>query len=118
MTRRAIPWILFAACVAGAAFAQEKKPAKNGEQPSGNAANGKAVYARHCEICHYAQAEALKMAPGLKGIYKKGKYADGKKVDNTSMRAWIEKGGPKMPPFRETLNAQQITDLIAYMRTL
>lgn len=79
---------------------------------------GKVLYARHCEICHYAQAEAVKMAPGMKGIYKKGKYSDGKKVDDASMRVWIEKGGPKMPPLRDTLSDQQIRDLIAYIHTL
>lgn len=93
----------------------EKQPAKTEKE---EVAKGKGLYSRHCEICHYAQAEALKMAPGMKGIYKKGKYSDGKKVDDASMRLWIEKGGPKMPPFRDTLNESQIHDLIAYIRTL
>jgi len=93
----------------------EKQPGKIEKE---EVAKGKTLYSRHCEICHYAQAEALKMAPGMKGIYKKGKYSDGKKVDDASMRLWIEKGGPKMPPFRDTLNDQQVAALIAYIRTL
>ena len=97
-----------------------QRPSKDIErQPEKEEAKkGRALYAKHCEICHYSQAEAMKMAPGLKAIYKKGKYSDGKKVDDTSMRLWIEKGGPKMPPFRDTLNESQVRDLIAYIRTL
>ncbi len=105
---------LAAAILAGSTPAQ-----KPGEKaPAADAAKGKTIYKESCAICHYPEAEAMKMAPGLKGIYKKGKYADGKKVDDASMRLWIEKGGPKMPPFKETLSAQQIADLIAYIRTL
>lgn len=117
-------WIAFALWLAalGAVAASTMAQAKKTEPPRMTAANdvakGKAIYAKHCQICHYAEAEALKMAPGLKSIYKRGKYADGKKVDDASMRAWIEKGGPKMPPFRESLNDVQIADLISYIRTL
>ncbi len=106
------------AAVAATSFAQAKKAEPPRMSASNDIAKGKAIYSKHCQICHYAEAEALKMAPGLKGIYKKGKYADGKKVDDASMRVWIEKGGPKMPPFREDLNDAQIADLIAYIRTL
>jgi len=96
-----------------------QKAAKSKDDPAqAEIKRGKELYKKHCEICHYAEAEAIKMAPGMKGIYKKGKFTDGKKVDDASMRAWIEKGGPKMPPFRDTLNDQQITQMIAYIRTL
>jgi len=113
-------FLLFAVLMAGgwvAAAAQKNAKAK-ADSVSNEAKRGKELYKKHCEICHYAEAEAIKMAPGLKDIYKKGKYADGKKVDDASMRAWIEKGGPKMPPFRDTLSNQHIADLIAYIRTL
>jgi mono/diheme cytochrome c family protein len=34
------------------------------------------------------------------------------------MRAWIENGGVDMPAFKDSLTAQQISDLIAFLRTL
>jgi cytochrome c2 len=52
-------------------------------------AQGKAVYAQRCEICHYSDSTAKKMGPGLKDIYGRGKFANGKKVDDASVTAWI-----------------------------
>lgn len=79
---------------------------------------GKQVYDVYCGICHYATSEEKKIGPGLKGIYKRGKFEDGKKVDDRSMRTWIEKGGKDMPAFEETLSREEINALIAYLRTL
>lgn len=81
-------------------------------------ARGKIVYRERCEICHFSESEALKVGPGLKGIYKRGKYANGSKVDDASMEKWILDGGKNMPPFKGVLNPHQISDLIAYLKTL
>ena len=85
-------------------------------QPS--AKKGKEVYDTYCEICHHSKSDAKKIGPGLKGIYKRGKFADGKKVDDRSMREWVMKGGKDMPAFEESLTAAELRDLIAYIRTL
>lgn len=80
-------------------------------------AKGKEVYRLNCAICHHSDSLEKKVGPGMKNIYKR-KFADGSKVDDASMRAWIEKGGKDMPPFKEVLTAEQIADLLAYMRGL
>jgi len=92
----------------------ETRTAKNAVQVK----KGKAVYQEYCEICHYSTNRAKKIGPGLKGIYKRGKFADGKKVNDESMREWILKGGVDMPSFEDTLKKQEIDDLIAYLKTL
>ena len=106
----------------GAAVAQSKKapPKKNGAAATkaGDAAKGRQVYSENCSICHFAKSREKKIGPGLEGIFKRGKFADGKKVDDASMRAWIEKGGEQMPPFDEVLNKQQIEDLVAFLKTI
>jgi len=79
---------------------------------------GKGHYETVCGICHYTATERQKVGPGLKEIYKRGKFADGRKVDDRSMREWIEKGGRQMPPFKDVLKPREISDLIAYLRTL
>ena len=81
-------------------------------------ARGKIVYRRRCEICHFSESEALKVGPGLKGIYKRGKYANGGKVDDASMEKWILDGGKNMPPFKGVIDPAQISDLIDYLKTL
>ncbi len=107
----------------GAATAQDKSPAgKNlnatilGEPAP--IARGRTVYQQRCEICHFSVSEAKKIGPGLKGTYKRGKFADGRRVDDASMEKWIVEGGKDMPPFKGLLNPSQTRDLLAYLRTL
>ena len=112
---------------AGLALAQsnEKKapakpPAKK-EEPrttKGNALKGRQVFDEQCAICHFPASNEKKIGPGLRAIFRNGKFSNGKKVDDASMRAWIENGGVDMPSFKDSLNSQQIADLIAYLRTL
>ena len=85
---------------------------------SGEAARGQAIFGERCAICHYDQSAAQKMGPGLKGIYARGKFASGRKVDNASMTAWIEQGGQDMPPMKDTLKPEEIRALVSYLRTL
>ncbi|MGH9858446.1 MAG: c-type cytochrome [Candidatus Acidiferrales bacterium] len=87
-------------------------------ESDGNSTRGRLVYQRHCAICHHATRTTKKIARGLKGIYKAGKFADGRPVTDKSMRLWIEDGGKDMPQFKNILRPAQIADLIAYIRTI
>ncbi len=84
----------------------------------GKALRGRQLFEDLCSICHFTASPAKKIGPGLKAIYRNGKFANGKKVDDASTRAWIENGGVDMPAFKESLTAQQIADLIAFLKTL
>ena len=112
---------------AGAVFAQDtaappaksssKKAASHGS--SGSAPKGKEVFEKKCAICHYADKEAKKIGPGLKGMYKRGTFTvNGNKVTDETLKTWIENGDSLMPPMKETLEADQIKDVIAYVKTL
>ncbi len=112
---------------AGLVFAQsgEKKGAvklaekkEESKASKGSALRGRQLFEEQCAICHFSATNEKKIGPGLKAIYRNGKFANGKKVDDVSMRAWIENGGVDMPAFKESLSAQQIADLIAFLRTL
>ena len=101
--------------------ASPAKPTEKKEEsktPKGNALRGRHLFEDQCSICHFTASPAKKIGPGLKAIYRTGKFASGKKVDDASMRVWIENGGVDMPAFKESLTAQQISDLIAFLRTL
>ena len=80
--------------------------------------HGKKLFDERCAVCHFSASPAKKIGPGLKGLSKRGTYADGKPVDDASLRAWVEKGGKDMPGFKEALTAEQLRALVAYLKTL
>jgi mono/diheme cytochrome c family protein len=92
------------------------------KKTSGNAAavaRGKTVFQQKCSVCHYDNSDQKKIGPGLKGMYKRGKFSvKGEKITDDSLKAWIENGDQLMPPFKETLEPGQIKDVTAYVKTL
>jgi len=110
--------------VAGALLAQEppaktssKKTASHGA--AGSAARGKEVFEKKCAICHFADSDAKKIGPGLKGISKRGTFTvNGGKVTSESLKTWIENGDSLMPGMKETLEPAQIKDVVVYVKTL
>jgi mono/diheme cytochrome c family protein len=88
---------------------------------SGNSqeiAAGQIIFNERCAICHYDRSEAQKIGPGLKGVYARGKFADGKKVDDAGLAGWIDKGGKDMPGLKDVLKPAEIRTLISYLKTL
>ena len=112
-----------ALAVAGAVFAQEAPPAKAPAKKAGNngaaVARGKEFFDQKCGICHYAESDAKKIGPGLKGISKRGTFTvNNNKVTDETLKTWIENGDTLMPPFKDVLEPAQIKDVIAYVKTL
>src|SRR5271155_749831 len=110
--------------VSVALFAQDSPAKKTTSgtvaKPSAAAvARGKEVFEKKCAVCHYADSDAKKIGPGLQGIAKRGTFTvNNNKVTEESLRTWIENGDSLMPPFKEVLEAPQIKDVVAYVRTL
>jgi cytochrome c2 len=87
------------------------------EKAKGDPEKGKAVF-EQCGVCHEADSEEKKMGPGLKGLFKRAKLNNGKKVTEKNVRAQIDAGGNGMPPYKEMLTDEEKDDLIAYLKTL
>jgi mono/diheme cytochrome c family protein len=113
-----------ALAIAGAVHAQnatEKKSGKSGtaKGSSAAAARGKTVFDKSCGVCHYAESDAKKIGPGLKGLSKRGTFSvNTNKVTDENLKNWIENGDNLMPPFKDALDPAQIKDVIAYVKTL
>ena len=85
----------------------------------GSATKGKELFDQKCGICHFADSDAKKIGPGLKGISKRGTFTvNNNKVTDDNLKTWIENGDSLMPPFKDVLDEQQIKDVIAYVKTL
>lgn len=110
--------------LAGALLAQDqpasappKKATSKGA--AGSAVKGKDVFEKKCAMCHFADSDAKKIGPGLKGISKRGTFTvNGNKVTDDSLKTWIENGDTLMPPFKDVLEPAQIKDVVAYVKTL
>src|SRR5438477_9926577 len=83
----------------------------------GDAAKGKEVF-EQCGVCHNADSDEKKMGPGLKGLFKKDKLNNGKKISEATIRTQIDEGGKGMPAYKDMLSDQEKDDLIAYLKTL
>jgi mono/diheme cytochrome c family protein len=63
-----------------------------------------------CTYCHGVGAVGTKKAPALTGLPKDKSWTP-EKITNQ-----ILNGGQKMPPFRESVTDEDVSDLIAYLR--
>jgi len=106
-------WIVGAAMaallVAGLMAQDKTKP--------GNAANGKMLF-EQCSGCHATDSDETIVGPSLKGLFKRKTLKNGKPVTVANVREMITTGGNGMPPFGDSLSAQDKSDIIAYLMTL
>lgn len=122
--KRQFGWIAVAAlALAGVTLARASAPGdgkkKQAPADSESVQRGKAVFDKKCAVCHSATSEAKKIGPGLKGLNARGTFsANGNKVTEESLKAWIENGNNLMPPFKDVLNADEVRDVIRYVKTL
>ena len=122
--KRTLTVLGIAALAAAALFAQNNPPAKEKSQgkkgaSSGAVTRGKEAFDQKCAVCHYADSDAKKIGPGLKGLSKRGTFTvNNNKVTDEALKTWIENGDTLMPPFKDVLQPDQIKDVIAYVKTL
>jgi len=85
----------------------------------GDAAAGKEVFAQ-CAVCHNADSTTPKVGPGLKGLFKKAKLANGQKVTDAAVMKIINEGAGdgKMPPYADMISEKERADVLAYLKTL
>ena len=63
-----------------------------------------------CTYCHGVGGVGTKKAPALTGLHKDKTWTP-EKITNQ-----ILNGGQKMPPFRDSVTDEEVTDLIAFLR--
>jgi cytochrome c len=121
VNRISVSLAILALAVGSAVLAQSppaKSPSKK-SAPNPAIARGKETFDKKCSVCHNADSDAKKIGPGLKGLSKRGTFTvKAEKVTDESLKTWIENGDALMPPFKDVLEADQIKDVIAYVKTL
>lgn len=112
---------LICGLLAGAGVLWGQSTAKKSSATSNSAAagRGKSLFQQKCSVCHYDTSDQKKIGPGLKGISKRGTFSvNGNKITDESLTNWIDNGDQLMPPFKDVLEAAQVKDIVAYVKTL
>jgi mono/diheme cytochrome c family protein len=80
---------------------------------------GRKIYDERCDRCHEPYSTRGKKGPGLKGVFQ-NKYLSlsGLPANDERVTDIIRLGRKEMPGYSQTLNAQDIQDLLAYLHTL
>ena len=110
--RRTFIYASAAALLVGGALMNAAQAGK-----AGTAAKGKEVF-EQCSVCHNVDTDEKKIGPSLKGLFKRDKLKNGKKVTDANVLAVINAGGGGMPAYSDTLSDQEKSDVIAYLKTL
>ncbi len=84
---------------------------------AGEPAKGKELF-EQCAVCHNPDSAEKKVGPGLKGLFKRAKMQNGKKLTEANIRSQINAGGNGMPSYKEMLTDQEKDHLLAYLKTL
>jgi cytochrome c len=82
-------------------------------------ASGRKIYDSHCDRCHEPYSTRGKKGPGLKGIFEY-KYLplSGLPANDERVTDIIRLGRNEMPGYSQTLNSQDIENLLTYLHTL
>lgn len=114
--------VLFACCL----IAVSARSAPSGSEDGLNLSSGEQIYTSACIACHGAQGKGV--AREARGFKQPSTFPDFTRCDQTTSelnndyRAVITNGGPYrgfsqiMPSFKDALTAQQINEVIRYIR--
>ena len=87
-----------------------------GAKPPADDAAGEATYKSNCVVCHAADGTG---SPTGKALKAPDLHSDAvQKMTVAQMETQVSDGKNNMPPFKDTLTADQIKGLVAYVRTL
>ena len=80
---------------------------------------GRQLYDHYCDRCHEPYSKRGKKGPGLKGVFQ-NKYLSlsGLPANDERVTDIIRLGRNEMPAYAQTLNSQDLQDLLAYLHTL
>jgi mono/diheme cytochrome c family protein len=81
-------------------------------------ARGRSVFIARCGLCHYDRKYGDLHGPSLAGLYKKPALPSGAAATDERVVATIVHGRRNMPAQGGQIDADQMSDLLAYLHTL
>ncbi len=81
-------------------------------------ARGRRVFDAQCARCHDPYSSSARKGPSLTKLYKRQYLPSGLPANDAHVTDSIMLGRKMMPAFNQTINPQQLDDLLAYLKTL
>jgi mono/diheme cytochrome c family protein len=81
-------------------------------------ARGHAVFQARCALCHYDRKDASLHGPALIGVFKKPYLPSGAPANDERVTDTVMHGRALMPALGNTMDQQDMDDLLAYLHTL
>jgi len=96
---------------------RRKSDAELGLNPQQSA--GRKLYDNYCDRCHRPYSTKGKKGPGLQGVFQHPYLPiSGLPANDERVSEIVRLGRKEMPGYSQTLSAQDLQDLLAYMHTL
>ena len=93
-------------------------PSKPLSQLTPQELRGHQVFVQNCARCHHPNDTSSLHGPGLQGLFKEPYLTSGAPANDDRVTAVILHGRGMMPAFGNTMDEQQLHDLLAYLHTL
>jgi mono/diheme cytochrome c family protein len=79
---------------------------------------GRQLFSANCQVCHEVKGSTTVQGPSLESLYKKPALPSGAPTNDERVRDAIVMGRPNMPGYQYMFTDEQVSDVIAYLRTL
>jgi mono/diheme cytochrome c family protein len=80
--------------------------------------HGRMVFRTHCAVCHYDRESGSLHGPALIGMFQKQSLPSGAPANDERVTATVLHGHGLMPALGDTMDQQDLDDLLAYLHTL
>ena len=111
-----ISFLLVVACVL--AGCKSTPPPIPLEQLNAQQMHGHAVFQARCANCHYDRSDKPLHGPPMLGVFKRPSLPSGAPANDERVTVTILHGHGLMPAMGNTMDQQDIADLLAYLHTL
>ena len=102
--------------LSGCEAERRKSDAELGLNPQ--QARGRRVFDNQCARCHDPYSSSMRKGPTLKNLYKHQYLPSGLPANDDRVSDSVMMGRKTMPAFNQTIDQQQLADLLAYLHTL
>jgi mono/diheme cytochrome c family protein len=115
---RIFQFFVMGVAVVGMAGCRSLPPPVPLDQLNAQQQQGHAVFQARCGACHYDRKDAALHGPTLLGVFKKPALPSGAPANDERVTATVLHGHGLMPGLGNTMDQQDVDDLLAYLHTL